>query len=49
MRLELLGSKDTSIGKNNGRRDFGEIWKYKEIEYGMNEIINIYKFILYEK
>ena len=27
MRLLLLGPRDTIIGKNNNRRDFGEIWK----------------------
>ena len=25
--------------ENNGGRDFGEIWKDEEIEYGMKEII----------
>ena len=27
MRLLLLGLRDTIIGLNNNRRDFGEIWK----------------------
>ena len=46
MRLVLLGTTYTIIGKNNGRRDFGEIWRDEEIEYGMNEIINKYIYIL---
>ena len=47
MRLVLFGRRDTIIGKNNGRRNFfGEIWKDKEMEYGMNEIINIYTNII---
>ena len=41
MRLVLLGSRDTIIRKNNCRRDFEEISKDIEIEYGMNKI-NIY-------
>ena len=55
MRLVLLGSKDTIIGKNNDRRDFGESWKDEEMEYSMNEniyiyiYIYIYIFILYER
>ena len=51
MRLVIVRSRDTIIGKNNGRRDFREIWKDIEMEYGMNEIINryIYIFIFYEK
>ena len=36
MRLVLLGSRDVLIGKNNSRRDFGEICKDKEIKYDMN-------------
>ena len=40
MRLVRLGSRETVIQKNNGRRDFLEIWKDEEIEYGMKEIIN---------
>ena len=40
MRLVLLGSTDTIIGKTNSRRDFGETWKDKEIECGINEVIN---------
>ena len=46
MRLVLLGSRDTIIGKNNGRRDSGEIWRDEEIEYGMNAILNRYIYIL---
>ena len=42
MRLILLGSRDTIIEKNNGRRDLEEIWKDEEMEYRMNEIINKY-------
>ena len=39
MRLLLLGSRDTTIGKKTMvEGDFGEIWKDKEMEYGMNEI-----------
>ena len=35
--------------ENNNRRDFGEIWKDKEIEYGMKKIIKkIYIYILLE-
>ena len=45
MRLVPLGSIDNIIGENNDRRDFGEIWKDKEIEYGMKEFINGYIFI----
>ena len=46
MRLVLLGSRDTIIEKNNGRRDLGEIWKNEEIEYGLKEIINRYIYII---
>ena len=35
--------------KNNGRRDFGEIWNNKKMEYGMNDILNRYIFIFCEK
>ena len=35
MRLVLLRSRDIIIEKNNGIRDFGEIWRDEEIEYGM--------------
>ena len=45
MRLVPLGSRETIIGKNNNKRDFGEIWNDEEIEYGMNKIINIYIYI----
>ena len=46
MRLVLLGRRDTIIGRSSGRGIFGEIWKDKEMEYGMNKIINIYINIL---
>ena len=38
MRLMNLGSRDTIIGKNNCRRDFGEIWKDEEIEDGIKKL-----------
>ena len=38
-----LGRRDTIIGKKIMVEEiFGEIWKDKEMEYGMNTIINIY-------
>ena len=40
MRLVLLRNRNSILGKNNGRRDFGEVWKHKEIEYCTKEIIN---------
>ena len=46
MRLLLLRSRDTIIGKNNGRRDFGEIWMDEEIEYCMKKILNRYIYII---
>ena len=45
MRLVLQGSRDTIIGKNNNRRDFEEIWKDEEMEYGMKKNINNYIYI----
>ena len=46
MRLVLLGSRDTIIGKNNGRRDFAEIWRDGLKEYGTNKILSRYIYIL---
>ena len=31
--------------KNNGRSDFGEIWKDEEMEYGMIKIVCVYIYI----
>ena len=45
MRLVLLGSRDTIIGKNDGRKDFREILKDEEIYYSMKEILYIYIYI----
>ena len=39
MRLVLLRSRDNIIGRPKNKRDFGEIWKDEEMEWGMNDII----------
>ena len=49
MRLKILGSRDTIIGKNNNRRDFGELLYGNQVEYSMKNIINRYMFIFYEE
>ena len=48
MRLVLLGSEDTIIGKNTSSRDLGKIWKDEEMEYNIKKIIYSYLFIFYE-
>ena len=41
MRLVLLGSIDTIIWKTTIGGTFGELWKDKEMEHGINKTINI--------
>ena len=45
MRLVLLGRRDTNIGKITVEGIFGEMWKDKEMGYGMNQIIKIYIYV----
>ena len=48
MRLVLSRRRDIIQGKITVEGIFGEIWKEKEMEYGMNEII-MYILIFYDK
>ena len=47
--ISVLKSRDTIITKNNCRRNFKEICKDEEIEYGMKKIIKNYISIYYIK